>query len=72
MKIMNKPLSMVIKDTKIKLANICNESSLSPIILELIVKDIYSEIRHLAEMQALEEKFAYTKSLESKDDDNKD
>ena len=60
---MNKPLTMVIKETKNKLANICNESGLSPIILDLIMQGIYSEIHSLAERQSLEEEMAYAKMV---------
>lgn len=61
---MNKPLTMVIKETKTKLANVCNESGLSPIHLDLIMQGLYVEIHSLAERQALEEEIAYTKMLE--------
>lgn len=61
---MNKPITMVIKETKRKLANICNESGLSPVVLDLIMQGIYSEIHSLAERQALEEETAYVKMLE--------
>lgn len=61
---MNKPITMVIKETKRKLANICNESGLSPVILDLIMQGIYSEIHSLAEKQTLEEEMVYTKMLE--------
>ena len=62
---MNKPLTMIIKDTRTKLANVCNESGLSLTILDLIVKDIYYEIHTLAEKQSLEEELAYVKALET-------
>ena len=61
---MNKPITMVIKETKNKLANICNESGLSPVVLDLIVQGIYSEIHSLAERQTAEEATAYVKMLE--------
>ena len=60
---MNKPLTITIKETRIKLANVCNESGLSPIILDLIMHGIYSEIHALAEKQTLEEEKKYTKTL---------
>jgi hypothetical protein len=63
---MNKPISMVIKDTKMKLAKVCNESCLSPVILDLIVQGIYSEIHSLAEKQAYEEELAYIEFVKSK------
>ena len=73
---MNKPLTMIIKDTKTKLASVCNESGLSPVILDLIVQGIYSEIHYLAEKQVAEEESAYLQSLKkdvangTKGDDN--
>ena len=60
---MNKPISMVIKETKTKIANICNESGLSPIVLDLIMQGIYSEIHSLAERQTVEEEATYVKML---------
>lgn len=61
---MNKPITMVIKETKNKIVNICNESGLSPIVLDLIMQGIYSEIHSLAERQTVEEEAAYSKMLE--------
>ena len=60
---MNKPLTMIIKETKTKLASVCNESGLSPIILDLIVQGIYSEVHSLAEKQAKEEESIYLQTL---------
>ena len=61
---MNKPITMIIKETKNKLANICNESGLPPVILDLIIHDVYSEIHSIVDRQTLEEEIAYTKALE--------
>lgn len=67
---MNKPITLVIKETKTKLASVCNESGLPPIILDLIVQGIYSEIHTLAERQTLEDEAIYTKNIgETKNDD---
>ena len=60
---MIKPLTMVVKETKTKIINICNESGLSPVVLDLIVQGIYSEIHSLAERQSLEEEMAYAKMV---------
>lgn len=65
---MNKPVSMIIKETKAELANVCNKSGLSPIILDLIIQGIYSEVHALAEKQECEEKNDYMKKLESEND----
>lgn len=69
---MNKPITMVIKETKNKLANICNESGLSPIILDFIMQGLYSEIHSLAERQTLEEEMAYAKMVEEAKKTSKD
>lgn len=61
---MNKPLTMIVKEVKNALANICAESGLSPIILDMIVQGFYSEIHSLAERQTLEEEMAYAKAIE--------
>lgn len=66
---MNKPITLVIKETKSKLANVCNESGLPPIILDLIVQGIYSEIHTLAERQTLEDEAVYTKNIEEAKND---
>lgn len=60
---MNKPLTMVIKETTNKLANICNESGLHPAILDFIIQKLYSEVHSVAERQAAEEEVAYAKML---------
>ena len=60
---MNKPLTMIIKETKSKLANICNESGLSPIILELILQGFYNEIHRLAEMQTIKDENDYLNAI---------
>lgn len=60
---MDKPLTMMIKETKIKIANVCNESSLPPVILDLILQGIYSEIHTLTERQTLEEEKSYMETI---------
>ena len=67
---MNKPLTMVIKETKNKLANVCNESGLSPTILDLIMQGIYSEIHSLAERQTIEDEMNYVKALAESSNEN--
>ena len=61
---MNKPLTMIVKETRMKLADICNESGLPPVILDLIMQGLYSEIHHLAEKQSLDDEDAYKKAIE--------
>ena len=62
---MNKPITMIVKETKAKLARACNESGLTPVMLDLIVYGIYSEIHALAEKQAADDEALYIKGLES-------
>lgn len=61
---MNKPLTLMIKETQTKIAKICNESGLPPVILDLIIQRVCSEVHSLAEKQTFEEEMAYTKMLE--------
>lgn len=56
---MNKPLTMMIKETQTKIAKVCNESGLPPVILDLIIHGVYSEIHSLTEKQTSEEEKAY-------------
>lgn len=60
---MNKPITMAIKETKKKLVNVCNESGLSPAILDLIMQGIYADVHSLAEKQSAEEEMAYAKAI---------
>ena len=62
---MNKPISMIINETKTKLATVCNESGLSPVILDLIMQGLYLEIHNLAERQTKEEEMSYMQSLKN-------
>ena len=66
---MNKPITMVIKETQIELANVCNKSGLSPIYLDLIMRGLYSEIHTLAERQSMEEGMAYVRMLKESSND---
>ena len=66
-KMMNKPFTMTVKETKTKIVNACNESGLSPVILDLIIQGIYSEIHTLAEKQSMEEEVAYIQTVKDKD-----
>lgn len=69
---MNKPLTMIIDEVKTKIIDACNESNLPPVILDMIMQGIYSEIHILAERQSMEEGKAYAQSTKDKNikDDN--
>lgn len=61
---MNKPISMVINETRISLTNICNESGLPPCILELIVGNLYKEVKHVSEIQLKKDTEKYNNAQE--------
>ena len=61
----NKPLSMIIEETKTKLAAVCNDSGLTPVILDLIMQNIYNEVRNLSKEQVVNEKTAYEESFKT-------
>lgn len=69
---LNKPVTMIIKETKARLINVINESGLSPAVLDLIMQGIYYELHSLAQRQADEEEKAYMKMISDIDinDDN--
>lgn len=68
---MNKSLAMIIKETKEKLVDVCNESTLHPSVLDLIMHGLYLEIHSLAERQVLEEEKAYALISENKNVNDK-
>ena len=67
---MKKPLTMIVKETKAKLATVCNESDLPIIMLDLILQGIYSEIHGLVEKQSLEDEVAYIEALKEESEKN--
>lgn len=72
---MNKPFTMIIKETQTKIAKVCNESGLPPVILDLIIQGVYSEIHSLTERQTAEEEKVYLaecEKVENKKEENKE
>lgn len=61
---MDKPISMLIKETKDSLINICNTSQLPPSILELILSNIHAEIFLLSNKYLEQDELIYMSSLE--------
>lgn len=61
---MNKPISMVINETRISLLNVLNTSNLPPCILEMIIKDLYSEAKQLSTLQLKQDTETYNKAQE--------
>lgn len=69
---MNKPMTMVVKETKSKLINVCNESGLPLVVLDLILQGICSEVHTLAEQQTVREEKDYIMAMtKDKDINNK-
>lgn len=52
---MEKSFNKTIKETQRKIVQICNESDLSPIVLELILQNLLSEVHLMVEKQMFEE-----------------
>ena len=63
----NKPVTMIIDETKNTIVNAVNNSQLPAFILETIIKDIYIEINQMAIQQANLEKQKYEEELKHAD-----
>ena len=61
MEYMEKPVSMIIEETKHELANVINNCKLHPAIIEMIVKEIYVEVCQINAANAIKEKEEYLK-----------
>lgn len=61
-----KPISVAIEETKQQIAKVINNSQLSPVVLDLILKDIYNEVHNVYTNQALQEKQQYDASMQQK------
>ena len=61
---MKKPISMIINETKLGLADICNQSGLPTYMLEPILKELYLEAKELAKQQLKQDEAIYNASLE--------
>ena len=62
---MNKPISVIIEDTKKSIADTLNKSQLHPYIMDTIMRDLYEEVHSLYIRTAQAENDEYKKSLES-------
>lgn len=58
---MDKPISIIIQETKQALADVINKSNLHPAIIELIIKDIYLEVCQLNLANTAKENEQYLK-----------
>ena len=64
---MEKPISLILRDTKLELAKICNESKLPVYLLEPILKELYIEIKELTKQQIEYDEKSYRKSILEKE-----
>lgn len=62
-----KPITMVIEDTKNNLINVINQSGLHPFILDSIMKELHNEIHISYLKQAQMEAENYNKNISEKD-----
>lgn len=62
-----KPITMVIEDTKNNLINVINQSGLHPFILDSIMKELHNEIHISYLKQAQIEAENYNKNISKKD-----
>lgn len=69
---MDKPLTLVLRDTKKDLIKICNNSGLPPVILDLIIQDIAKDISIMAAQQVQREEASYLAALEVSDTEEAD
>ena len=61
---MDKPITLVMEETKLSIINIINDSKLPIYIIEPIIKGLYNEISQLSLQFSLSEKEKYQKSIE--------
>ena len=69
---MEKPISMILNETKIDLADVCNQSGLPSYMLEPILKELYLEAKELSKQQLKQDEAMYKASLnKQKEETNK-
>ena len=66
-----KPISLIIEEVKTEIANIINNSQLPPVVLDLIVKDIYNEVHSIYIQQTMQEQQEYNTSKQNDKNDIK-
>ena len=65
---MNKPASIIIKETKDKMISIINESTLPLCVIEMIINDIHNQCIIASKEEYEKDKNKYEKSLEVKEE----
>lgn len=64
---MNKPASVAIKEFSEDLESCVNNSGLPPIVLEMVMRGYYLQIKELADRQTRTEEESYRKDLENQE-----
>ena len=59
----NKPLSLIMKESKKTIIDAINQVNLHPTLLELVIKDIYNEVQYNAKAFAEHEKNEYEQAI---------
>ena len=67
---MKKPIEILINETKEKMVDICNTSTLPPCVLELIVGNLYNEIYNLSQIKLHEAKSSYAQNCKNETEPN--
>lgn len=61
---MDKPLSIILQETKESIIKIINESNLNPCLIRPIIKDIYFEVEQASRQELLQDKKKYQEEHE--------
>lgn len=64
---MEKPITVVVTETKDAIIGILNESNLHPILMEQIMNEIHTEVTNVLNQTVQKEKDEYEKSLEEEE-----
>ena len=67
---MEKPISLIIEEAKTNIANAVNGTNLHPSILLPIIKNVYEEVLHIAQLQYNKEKQEYEIAISKEKQNN--
>ena len=62
---MDKPLSIILRDTKNSLITICNQSGLPISILDMIIQDVAKDVHTVAMQQLTKEEATYLAAIDN-------
>jgi hypothetical protein len=66
----NKSIAMTINETRLSLIDVCNKSGLPACILEMMLDDLYAEVKHLAQIQLKQDEERYKNTNNNNNDEN--